>query len=190
MFLRGILGPANNHGEKWVSDVWHDHSNRVRALLGQAPGNQVRTVVQFADSRFNAFSKLLPHVSLAVDYGGNSKDRYTRFSSHVVDAGRLRGSSPVSVLRGRHRLLCKITFLLCLSELAARYISVLNCYKFIATCRLIDCIDDNYISVALDTIRLYDALVLYGCGEAVDLRRKLVDSLESSCNTALPDFSS
>ena len=52
VFLRGIFRAANDHGEKRVGDIRHDHADRVGAPLRETAGDEIRPVVEvrIADS--------------------------------------------------------------------------------------------------------------------------------------------
>ncbi len=87
MFLRGIFRSANDHREKRICDVRHDHADGVCFLFGEAARNQVRTIIQFANGDFHAIAKLFAYVAFLVDHLGYGKDRDGGFTRHVVDAG-------------------------------------------------------------------------------------------------------
>ena len=74
MLLRGIFRTADDHGEKRISNVGHNHANRLGFLLDQTAGDEVGTVVQFTNCFIHALSAGFAHMSFVVDDGGNGKN--------------------------------------------------------------------------------------------------------------------
>ena len=89
MFLRGVFRSANDHGEKRICDIRHDHADGVGFLFGQAARDQVWTIIQFPDGFFDSIAKFLADVALLIDHLGYRKYRDAGFARHIVDAGGL-----------------------------------------------------------------------------------------------------
>ncbi len=94
-FLRGVFRAANDHREKWIRNVGHDHADGLRFLFDEAARDQIRAVVQFANRSFDALAQNFADVGFVVDDGGYGKNRNAGFARYVGDACGL-GSFPRS----------------------------------------------------------------------------------------------
>src|SRR3984957_16504124 len=100
--LRSVFGAANDHREKWIRDIGHDHADRLRFLLNEAASDQIRAVVQLAYRGLDALAQNLADVSLVVDDGGDGENRDAGFARYVGDACGFRGLPRFGFPRGWH----------------------------------------------------------------------------------------
>ena len=83
--LRRILGPAHQHGEKWVGDIGDDHTERTCTFVGQALGEGIGPVIQLEDGGIHAFFKRGAHMTLVVDDRRHGEDGDPCFARYIVN---------------------------------------------------------------------------------------------------------
>src|SRR5579863_10541405 len=67
--------------------------------------------------------------------------------------------------------------------------SVFDSHGLLRSCRFIDRIQDDHVSMTLNAIGFHGLFILYGRSETVNFRRKLVGDFELLVNLALANFS-
>src|SRR5258708_532736 len=97
LFQRRIFGAADYHREKWICYVRHDDANGLGFLFDQAAGDQVRTVVQFANGILHPLAEILADVTLVINHGRHSKNRNAGLARNVRNAGCFAWPIPVGL---------------------------------------------------------------------------------------------